>query len=150
MGYNEDYDFNTDNRIRNSSTENIFQVRNIYGSINMNSVNDADEGRVVYYSRFHWGFTAAAYLALFFLASAYAVVIGSFDLSFWDWPKIILSTAVVVPVFVATEYRLQGDDFALLRMLGALLIVLVGINQSSAMAGNAIVDLFAQWLVWRF
>ncbi|KAA9156966.1 hypothetical protein FPZ12_026490 [Amycolatopsis acidicola] len=67
------------------------------------------------------------------------------------WVRLILSTFLVVPVFLATEYRLHGDEFLGLRALGAVVVIALAASEGpgiNALAG--VVDLLARWLVWRF
>ncbi|MFB9903632.1 hypothetical protein [Allokutzneria oryzae] len=125
--------------------QNSVQARDIHGDVNFHS------GEREYFTALPWGFSVAAYAVLFLVASAYVHVVVTFDLVVRDWVKLVISTVIVLPVFLATEYRLHGAEFAALRFLVAVIVVALAIHQGAEMQSiSGIVGLFSEWLVWRF
>lgn len=125
------------------ATEYAVQARDIHGGINLRTTERL--------SQRPWGFTAAAYGALFLVASAYTHTITAVDLSVWEWVKLTVSAVVLIPVFVTTEYRLRGVEFAPLRCLSAIVVIALAINQGAEQALiSGPVGLLSNWLVWRF
>jgi hypothetical protein len=124
---------------------NSVQARDIHGDINFHA-SERD-----YITALPWGFTVAIYAALFIVVSGYAFAVGSLDLSFWNWVKLVLSTVVLVPVFIATDFRLHGDEFLALRVLCSLVIVGLAIGEGPKIATTkGIVTLVGRWLIWQF
>lgn len=143
MNHHED---DVDDRTHNEhsgATHHSLQARDIHGGITVNSAEP--EARTT----LPWSYTGAAYAALFAVTSAYSHTVGSMDLSAWDWLKLMLSTALLIPVFLTTEYRLQGTRFVPLRALSALVLIALATNQGPALLPG-LAPLLGNWLIWHF
>ncbi|GLW94795.1 hypothetical protein [Actinokineospora globicatena] len=127
-------------------SHNVVQAGDIHGDIHLYQADDRE-----YWPALHWGYTAAAYAVLFLVASAFGHTTAAIDLAFWDWVKLVASLVIFIPVFLATEYRLQGDAFMPLRLLAMVIVIAIGASQGSGTAHPT--DLEATlggWLIWRF
>jgi hypothetical protein len=125
------------------ATHHSLQARDVHGGITVHATPPEPLPPLP------WSYTAAAYGALFAVTSAYAHTIGDLDLSPWDWLKLTLSAALLVPVCITTEYRLQGTEFAPLRGLSALVLVALAVNQGPTLLPG-LVPLLSNWIIWRF
>jgi len=143
MNHHED---DVDDRTHNEhsgATHHSLQARDIHGGITVNATEPEER------TTFPWSYTGAAYAALFAVTSAYSYTVGSMDLSVWDWLKLTLSTALLIPVFITTEYHLQGTRFAALRCLSAIVLIALATNQGPALLPG-LAPLLGDWLIWRF
>ena len=123
---------------------NSVQARDIHGDVIFNS-NEPE-----YFAALPWSFTIAIYAAAFVIAGAYghALVV---DLGFWDWVKLTITLVIVVRVFMATEYRLHGADFAALRLLITVLVVILGVRYGDVWPITAgLASLLSSWITWSF
>ena len=143
MKHNEDEVDDPTRNEHSGATQNSLQARDIHGGISFHT--PGPEPLPTLPKRY----TAAAYGALFAVTSAYSHAIGAIDLSVWDWLKLTLSAAVLIPVFITTEYRLQGTEFAPLRFLSALVLIALAINQGPTLLPG-LVSLLSNWIIWRF
>ena len=140
-----DFEDHSTYNVQSGWTENSVQTRDVYGDINFHG-DDRE-----YFTALHWGFSVAIYVVLFLVAAGYALAVTYVTVSFWDWVKLLLSTALLFPVLVATEYRLHGVEFGPFRVLLSIVIVVLGVTQSGHVGPFAgICDVIADWLVWRF
>ena len=140
--YEDEVDDRTHNE-HSGETHNSLQARDVHGGINFHTTAPEPLPTMP------WSYTAAAYGALFAVTSAFAHTIGDLDLSVWDWLKLTLSATLLVPVFITTEYRLQGTEFAPLRGLSAIVVVALAINQGPTLLPG-LVPLLSNWIIWRF
>lgn len=143
MNHHED---EVDDRTHNEHsgpTHHSLQARDIHGGITVHSTEPALR------PTFPWSYTGAAYAALFAVTSAYSYTVGSMDLSVWEWLKLTLSTALLIPVFITTEYRLQGTRFAPLRFLSAIVLIALASNQGPSLLPG-LAPLLGNWLLWHF
>lgn len=143
MKNNEDEVADRTHNEHSGATHHSLQARDIQGGINFHTTTPEPLPPLP------WSYTAAAYGALFAVTSAYSHAIGAIDLSVWDWLKLTLSAALLVPVFITTEYRLQGTEFAPLRCLSAIVVVALAVNQGPTLLPG-LVPLLSNWIVWRF
>jgi hypothetical protein len=140
MKHNEDeVDDRTSNE-HSGATHNSLQARDIHGGISFHTPTPVPLPR---------SYTAATYGALFAVTSAYSHAIGDMDLSVWDWLKLTLSAAILIPVLLTTEYRLQGTEFAPLRGLSAIIVIALAINQGPTLLPG-LVPLLSNWIIWHF
>jgi hypothetical protein len=97
------------------------------------------------------GYTAAAYAALFLVTSAYTHTITAADLTVWEWAKLTTSTLILGPVFITTEYRSQGVEFAPPRCLSAIVVIAPAVNRGAEQAlFSGPVGLLSNWLARHF
>ena len=149
MDYDDEYDpYSADEQTYNThfgSPFNSVQARDIHGDVVFH------HNEPTYFTALPWGFSVAAYAALFILAGAYGDVFANIDLGFWDCVKVLLSTALVVPIFLATEYRLHGIEFVGVRLLAVILTATLGAHYGRDWELTAdLSKLLSSWLIWRF
>ncbi|MCS7483873.1 hypothetical protein ACFFQW_32605 [Umezawaea endophytica] len=141
------HEYEVDGRTHNEhsgATHHSLQARDVQGGINVHTT--APEPLL---PPLPWSYTAAAYGALFAVTSAYSHTIANLNLTVWDWLKLTLSAALLIPVFITTEYRLQGTEFAPLRLLSAIVVVALAINQGPTLLPG-LVPLLSNWIIWHF
>ncbi|HEX6345711.1 hypothetical protein [Umezawaea sp.] len=143
MEHNEDEVGDRTHNEHSGAAHHALQARDIQGGINFHTTTPEP------LPPWPRSYTAAAYGALFAVTSAYSYTIGKIDLSVWDWLKLTLSATILIPVFITTEYRLQGTEFAPLRFLAATVLIALAINQGPSLLPG-LVPLLSNWIIWRF
>ena len=142
-------DISVTRNLHSGWSTNSVQAGDIHCDVNFHASAAGSERE--YFAALPWGFTVAIYAVLFVVVCGYAFAIGSLDMSFWDWVKLVLSSLLLVPVFVATDFRVHGDDFLALRVLGTLVIIGLAIGEGAkVLAIKDLVALVGHWLIWQF
>src|SRR3954470_16579995 len=125
----DDEDGSVDNHV-SGVAENSVQARDIYGDVSFYSTSDSyEEDYGILYGTVFRGAGLAYFAALFILAASYSSLIITGDLTFWDWIKLVVSTAVLVVVLVRTEWALFDDRFSSVRRLAIVLVFFLGFGE---------------------
>ena len=133
------------------TAEDIVQARDIHGNVSFTShtYGPSDHGMVV--GTVFRGAGLVYFFALFVFATTYAGLLLDANLGFWDWVKLVISSIVLVGVFIRTEWAIFDDLFASLRRLLMLVVVVLGFAEGARLEFlKDLTTVLGQWLTWHF